>query len=429
MATPSFLLRAGLWLALLGSGLRLAQAQATAPNSAAVFAGVPQQAITSEPATQFPALSAEFYAHQLFLLGEAHGVQRPQELDLALFEHLNERAGVRIYVAEMDCAQAYYLNRYLRTGDEATLALVFRSWTAATSQWANQDLQAKFQRLRAWNHTLPRHRQVRFLGLDDVQDQPLLADYLTALVKQQRPPQPVRLRVDSLISLLRQPVVLAPALATTARRAGRALGELAAAREARYDDLRHALANLTHNPARREQNLFTNFEAYYRTQHLEQEKLYGFWGLNHVLQSPLQGGATSWVAQLRRSSLPVHDRIVSLLCVFADCQMLVPSAWLPPTEQEPGHCYTSTTRFNHDGPLVVLAGISELKQRTQLGSTTLFDLTAPAAATRHQPIQVSYPLGAPLGQALQFRADLPATAYVQYLLLVRNSLALRPLQP
>ncbi|SMB99670.1 hypothetical protein SAMN00120144_3554 [Hymenobacter roseosalivarius DSM 11622] len=97
--------------------------------------------------------------------------------------------------------------------------------------------------------------------------------------------------------------------------------------------------------------------------------------------------------------------------------------------QEKGHRYTSTTQFNHDGPLVLLAGMPELKQRTQPGSTTLFDLAAPAAATRRQPIQVSYPLGAPLGQAMQFRADLPATAYVQYLLLVRNSPALRPLQP
>lgn len=427
MTTSSFLFRAGLWLALLCSGPLLARAQATAPlSAAAVFAGVPQQLIAPGTETQFPAFSAEFYTNQLFLLGEAHGVQRPQELDLALFKHLNERAGVRIYVAEMDCAQAYYLNQYLRTGNEATLTLVFRSWTAATSQWANQDLQAKFQRLRAWNHTLPRQRQVRFLGLDDVQDQPLLADYLTALVQQQRPPQPVRLRVDSIVSRLRQPVVLAPALAAAARRAGLML---TAARTSRYDELRHALANLTYNPARREQNLLTNFEALYRAQHLEREKLYGFWGLNHVLQSSLQGGSTSWVAQLRQSSLPVHDRIVSLLCVFADCQMLVPRAWLPPTGQEPGTRYTSTNQFNHDGPLVLLAGMAELKQRTQPGSTTLFDLTAPAAATRHQPIQVSYPLGAPLGQAMQFRADLPATAYVQYLLLVRNSPALRPLQP
>jgi hypothetical protein len=230
------------------------------------------------------------------------------------------------------------------------------------------------------------------------------------------------------VGLLRQPGVTTLTLAAAARRAEQALAG-PTRRADRYADLRHALANLTYNPARREQNLLTNFEALYRTQHLEHEKLYGFWGLNHVLQSPLQGGSTSWVAQLRQSSLPIHDRIVSLLCVFADCHMLVPRTWLPPTGSEPALRYALTTQFNHDGPLVLLAGMAELKQRTQPGSTTLFDLTAPTAATRRQPIGISYPLGAPLGQAMQFRADLPATAYVQYLLLVRNSPALRPLQP
>ncbi|WP_216690549.1 hypothetical protein [Hymenobacter siberiensis] len=97
-----------------------------------VFAGVPQETIAGE-APAFQLFDETFYDNQLFLLGEAHGVQRPQELDFALLKHLNQRAGVRTYVAEVDCAKAYYLNEYLRTGDAATLDLVFRSWLAETS--------------------------------------------------------------------------------------------------------------------------------------------------------------------------------------------------------------------------------------------------------------------------------------------------------
>ena len=48
----------------------------------------------------------KFYANQLFLLGESHGVGRLQSLDFELLRHLNQRAGVRHYLAEVDCAKA-----------------------------------------------------------------------------------------------------------------------------------------------------------------------------------------------------------------------------------------------------------------------------------------------------------------------------------
>lgn len=340
---------------------------------------------------------------------------------------------MRTYVAEVDCAKAYYLNEYLRTGDEAALDLVFRSWIAETAQWANKDLRAKFQQIRAWNQTLPQRRQIRFLGLDELQDLPLAADYVAALLRNKALPPLLRSQADSVVAALRR--LGAPALAGVARRAMHELTaqETAYRRElgSRYDDLCHVLASVAdaRGAGQREKNIFANFQRLYRAQHLEREKLYGFWGLQHVLQSPLQGGSTSFASMVRQSSLPVHDKVVSLMCVFADCQMLVPSGWLPPASQENGHRYGQTDKFNHNGPLVVLEGVEELKQRTQPGSTTLFRLDAPAAATTHQPIRVSYSLGAPLGQNMQFKPELPATAYVQYLVLVRNSAAVQPLEP
>ena len=47
--------------------------------------------------------------------------------------------------------KAYYLNEYLRTGEEATLKQVFRSWERETAQWANKDFFSKLQKLQQWN--------------------------------------------------------------------------------------------------------------------------------------------------------------------------------------------------------------------------------------------------------------------------------------
>ncbi|SES87851.1 erythromycin esterase family protein [Hymenobacter actinosclerus] len=403
--------------------------------SAAVFAGVPQASWQPDSDSAFALFDEAFYANQLFLLGEAHGVARVQDVDLALLKHLNVRAGVRTYVAEVDCSKAYYLNEYLRTGHDSTLRLVFRSWVAGTAQWGNAELYRKFQQIREWNRTLPANRQIRFIGLDALQDKPLAADYLAARLKGQRLRPALRTQLDSVMQLLRNDTGAA-ALGAVAKRSvdvlQRARQQRAATLGPVYDDVRHLLRNLGYESAGlgREQILFANFEALFRDLQLENEKLYGLWGLAHVLQSPIQGETRLLAGMIRASKLPVHDKVVSVLAMFSGCRMLYPTAGLPPAWQDAGQqTYTRTDKFNHDGPLTVLAGIEELKQRTRPGSTTLFRLDAAGAATTRQPIAVRYALGIPAGQQIQFSPRLPASAYVQYLLLVRDSKAVEPLQP
>ena len=397
---------------------------------APLFAGVPQENLALD-APDFKLFDRKFYDNHLFLLGESHGVQRPQELDFALLKHLNQRAGVRTYVAEVDCAKAYYLNEYLRTGEDNTLRLVFRSWVAGTVQWGNQDFFSKVQRIRALNQTLPTARRIHFIGLDELQDLPLAADYAQALLGTRPVPAPLRASLDSVLILMRR--ADAGALAPIGRRAAQVLAAQEAPcrralGSATYDGLALLLRN-TFRPAGfgREDMLAANFATQYWTQQLSREKLYGLWGLAHVLQSPIQSNFRSLAARLRQGLLP--GKVVSVLCVFSGCQMLFPTAGLPAPWQTAGQPYSITDKFNHDGPLSVITGLEELKQRTAPGSTTLFRLDAPGAATLRQPIQVRYAPGVPAGQQIQFSAQLPATAYVQYLVLVRDSGPVQPLRP
>ena len=140
--------------ALLGASLLLAgAAQAQQPDS--VFNHATHESLDLAGVPQFALFDQAFYQNKLFLLGESHGVQRAQEIDFALLRHLNQRAGVRTYLAEVDCAQAFYLNEYLRTGDEPTLTRVFASWVAGQAQWANTDFQQKIRRIRQFNRRYP----------------------------------------------------------------------------------------------------------------------------------------------------------------------------------------------------------------------------------------------------------------------------------
>lgn len=397
-----------------------------------IFSGVSQENIAAVAPT-FTLFDQQFYDNQLFLLGEAHGVQRPQELDFALLKHLNERVGVRTYVAEVDVAKAYYLNEYLRTGQDSTLRLVFRSWVASHAQWGNEAFYQKLQHIRAWNQTLPVSRRIRFIGLDELQDLPLAAEYVRTLIGKRRLPMLLRVQFDSVTTLLRRAApatVLAGVGQRTEQELIRHEKQYRQQIGAAYDDLALLLRNLTYRQRGldREAVLYANFAALYYTQGLAQEKLYGMWGLAHVLQSPIQGAYAPLATRIRQSQLPLHNKIASILCVFSGCQMLYPLA-APVANSQPAQFYTITDKFNHDGPLTVLSGIAELKQRTAPGSTTLYKLDAPGAATNRLPIQVRYAAGIPVEQQIQFSAQLPATAYVQYLLLVRDSGPVQPLQP
>jgi hypothetical protein len=417
--------------ALLGASLLFAGAtQAQQPDS--VFNHAPHESLDLAGAPQFALFDPAFYQNKLFLLGESHGVQRVQEVDFALLRHLNQRAGVRTYLAEVDCAQAFYLNEYLRTGDEPTLSRVFASWVAGQAQWANADFQQKIRHIRQFNQTLPAARRIRFVGIDGVQDYPLMVTYLAAQRAAGRAlPPALAVRLDSVAAACGTGRVLATAavalrtqqaLQAAAPAARRALG-------AAYELVQHALTNLGYARTlpEREAQLLANYQAALPLWHLQNEKLYGLWGLGHVLQSPALGGYRALAARIRQSTLPGHDAVASILCTYSGCQMMTPSAGLPAALRTPGQLFTSATLFNHDGPLVRLAGIETLKAATPAGGTTLWWLGAPGAAAQRLPAQVSYAPGVPAGQQLGFDTQRPATDYVQYVLLLRDSPATQPL--
>jgi hypothetical protein len=215
------------------------------------------------------------------------------------------------------------------------------------------------------------------------------------------------------------------ALAAAEPAARRALGA------ADYALVRYLLINVGYARTLpdREAQLFANYQAVLQLYHLQHEKLYGLWGLGHVLQRPALGGYVAWAARLRQSAAPGHDKVVSLLCTYAGCRMLTASATLPPAWQTPGQAYTACDKYNHNGPLVTLSGLAPLLTATQPGSTTLLRLDASGTAAQRLPVQLRYAPGLPAGQQLRPDPALPATAYVQYLVLVRDSPACQALPP
>ena len=403
-------------------------AQTTAPA---------HQEISLDQSNPFPLFDTAFYQNQLFLVGESHGVQKPQELDFAFFKHLNERAGVRYYVAEVDFVKAHYLNEYLKTGNDSTLMRVFNSWIRQQAQWANRDFVRKIQRIRAWNQTLPANRTVQFMGIDAVHDKSLTAAYLTEKLRGKKLSPAARLLTDSL--LVRLTSSRPDSLAAKA-----ALDWLNAAQTnptdyrkvlgTDFEPVQHVIMNVSYLKTipSRENTIVRNFKALYDRLNLRNQKLYGFWGYWHVLQAPTvcdkSGRCVHPMAtQLRESDLPLHDRIVSITCSYVDCKNMVPTMFLPAMMQQAGKRYVGIDAFNNDGQMMHSGGIELLKTASRANTLTLFKLAGSEYGAT--PIKMTYSNFMPLGQQLQYEPTRPATDYFQYVVLVRNSDMTEPLVP
>ena len=378
----------------------------------------------------FSLFDKAFYGNQLFLLGESHGFKKAQAVDLALLKHLNQRVGVRFYIAEVDPAKAWYLNQYLQTGQDSTLRLVFRSWIAETAQWANQDFFRKVQAIRAYNQTLPAKKRIRFVGIDAMQDKALVVQQLRELTL--GPPagsgpfaadQP---RLDSIAALLMASPKKPDSLAAQV-----ALHWLAKLRNQPADyksvalatkqELTATLTGLSYRKTikRREATLFANFRDAIARLGLQTEKLYGFFGAFHISQAPMVDGNKAFAAQIQASDLPMRGKTVSLLCRYVDSFMMTPTAYLPPFWQDKGNVYTRLDKFNDNGPMMTIDGIKDFMAQSQPNTVTLFKLLGTAAGMA--PITATYSPFMPADQRLTFDPKRPTTDYFQYIVLVRNS--------
>lgn len=398
----------------------------SAQSDSMAYTSLPKQEIIPGESQNFTIFNDDFYQNQLFLLGESHGIQKAQTLDFELLKHLNQKVGVRYYVAEVDNAQAYYLNQFLKTGDDATLMKVFRVWVDAKAQWANKDFIRKIQKIRALNQSLQQNRHIQFVGIDRIQDKTLTADYMAYLLQSKELPKLDRPLTDSLMKNLQR-----QAPDSTLAKLALAWLQHWQKTESVYQNqfgstagaLRHLLANVSYLETikSREKIIFQNFQTALPS--LNGEKLYGFWGFFHVLQSPLMNGGKPFACLAKESGV----KVVSITCSYLDCYSMIPTAFLPPFWQDKGKTYSRLAKFNNDSELMHTEGIEAMRAATRSNTMTLFALDRPGSFAHQMPIRIKYSPFMP--QKIEFDPTRPMTNYFQYVVLIRDSDMTEPIVP
>jgi hypothetical protein len=298
-------------------------------------------------------LPAAFYSNRLFLVGESHGSAAPHLFDLALFEDVARRTGLRDYLAECDPVQGAAFDRYVQTGEDAALRRVFDYWSSKGSQWGSQSYEDKIRGLRAVALRL-QGAPVRVRGLDAIQDWSMTLDWLQA--------HNVAFDRAAIEAAAAGPAKAGLLLAT--------LPPTESGEDETLAALRVALEAQAANRGR-EGTIVASYAAL-ATGVLQNKPAYGMWGLAHVLQEPLKSGAP-FAAQVEQSSLPSAGRIASIILVPIE------STALYAVPQGEGFVPMRVDTFNVTGPLVKMDGSADLVAAAPSAEVTVYDLAGPGS--------------------------------------------------
>lgn len=374
-------------------------------------------------------LDSTFFNHQLFILGEIHGIQKGQDIDYDMVTMLNRQLNLNTYIGEFDFAKAYFLNQYLETGDEKLIDDVFEDWSAQNSQWGNKDLQHKVRRIRLYNQGLKASQRIYFEGIDVIHNPVLVARYLTTLLKDpslkklSNSFQPLiaalTAKNDSLISSV------VTKLKSQIERNTQLKGS------SKLEDLKFALKNCVLKNTHRETMLHDNFVDLYKIRNWKDKKLYAFFGFGHVYQSLGNPGKYKSLAYLidNDEKLPLKGKVLTIALLYVDSKMMMPTFALPEVWQTKGKRYSDVTQFNHDGTLVNMEGIEDFKAVTKPNTATLFNLEGEGSPYFRKSLNINYGDMMPKSQRLLLNEEGKYTTdYFQYIVLVRNSEATVPLK-
>lgn len=372
---------------------------------------------------------SSFFNHQLFILGEIHGIQKGQDVDYDLVTMLNREVNLNTYIGEFDFAKAYFLNQYLKTGNEKLIAEVTEDWVKDNSQWANKELQNKFKRIRLYNQQVKPNHQLYFEGIDQIHNPVLVARYLKEVLKAPHL-QKIRPSFQPLIAALtakNDSLILS--VSTGLLNDTEFNKQLKAFKE--FEMLRFALKNCALKHTEREALLHSNFADLYRIRNWKNKKLYAFFGFAHVIQAKAnQGKHQSLALRIDRDeNLALKGKVLSIAMLYVDSKMMIPTFAIPEEWQEKGKRFTAVDQFNHDGPMVEVEGITDFKAVTKPNTTTLFNLEAAGSPYLRKVLSIKYADSMLKGQGLLLNEEGKYTTdYFQYIVLVRNSEATLPIQ-
>jgi hypothetical protein len=358
------------------------------------------ETISIDESFTFDMMNDDIEASKLILVGEIHGFEAPQKFDLDFFKYLHQNHGVRTYVAELDFAQAQLMNDYMQSGDEDELYTILKNWVVVQGR-RNIDYYDKYNQLQSFYQELPADEKFRFIGIDQIQDGELFADYVDQLIPDSLPSE---IPLNSVTTISSKIAWLESAFANSA-------------------DTLALLAHLetsrayTEGGTGREEIMFRNFENLYKLYDLSAERLYGYFGLFHVFQYRVNG-QHPLASKIRESDLGLEGKMLSINFLLNESFMVMPSSGLPEFMQTGP--VNSKMPVSADNMLFMyIYGVKDFKRMTPENSQSLIKMNSEDSPYRNSNRMNTTIQILPVTDKMDMTDE--GEPYVQYTVFVRNS--------
>ncbi|MBL4746393.1 MAG: hypothetical protein JKY08_08490 [Flavobacteriaceae bacterium] len=348
--------------------------------------------------------------NDLVLFGEFHGTKQTIKIDVQFIKYLNDKVGMKTHIAEFDFSQAYFLNKYLKEGNDSIIQYVLNSWIIKHGH-NNKSYNDKWREIHKLNKTITdRNLHIKVLGIDKIQDFKITQHHLLTLFKNLNVRHKIPRNEKEIIKWAKED------LATI-------IGNIKkdSSNQKWIEDVLFIQKNIvTFNNQSREDFMINNFTDLYKRYNLEGQKIYGYFGGAHVLQKEMNG-KKDFGKLVVMSTLPLSKKTYSITTRYIDSYMSAPSAYLPPLiKKDTEHTKISNTCDNM--ALLYHYGINDLKSVTKKYSNTFFNINALNSPYKNSLRLIDniglYSLLA--GMRVTDKESV-TTDYIQAVILIRNS--------
>lgn len=361
----------------------------------------------------------DFYDHQLFMAGEIHGYQKSPELDYKLLKHLNKKVGVKDYMVEVDYSQAYFLNEYLKTGNDSLINYSLKNWLVLQGR-GMKEYYDMWRNVYSYNKSLPENQKIYVYGCDVLSDETLAIEHLKRLVSPQIY-QEIFGDVSNLEDLVKR---------TDIYKADKDLqAKLKDSLQGTYLEFNHLINTILQTKAgKREPKIFANFKSVLSLRNISTEPIFAFYGFAHTLQVPNKSGFKPLARLIKESGLECGKNMVSMNMIYQDSKTVLRSEWLPSIMRN-GPIW-SEIEFSYDSLLLFyVKGIKDLKRTSEPNSITIYKMDEKNSPYLNSKRLMEYEMILPFfkNQTIELQENFSAAEATQYLFFIRNSEAVTPL--
>lgn len=276
-------------------------------------------------------LDDELDDKEIFLTGEVHGIKANADLHMRFLKYFKERTDFKYYLSELSYSNAYFLNKYLKTGDVKILEDIFEELKGSYS-WNNDNFNFWVD-LHKYNNDLPEDRKIEIIGVD-IELQPTTSyRYLVDVLPIEEAPLEIKKMIDNTKSTFNR--LMQSGFGPTYGNAKdlhkdilanestyrKYLGEhyfgfrLVTLNLLNYEKAYKNKRNQVDWNNLRDEMIYENFTQIQRR--MPKDKFFGQWGVNHGFQTKEKD--IKWFATYLNEDKLYKDKVLSIVFNYENC--------------------------------------------------------------------------------------------------------------